>query len=89
MSKLDMIKLGSRLIVGISTSFTVKSVIANNLQDPESTAEACKMAIGTVMVGALVAEAARGYIDEIVDSGAEIVQKVKDKREESKVQVQN
>lgn len=89
MSKLDMIKLGARLVVGISTSFTVKSVIANNLTDPETTAEACKMAVGTVMVGAMAAESARIYIDEVVDMGAEMYQKFQDRDKKPEETVQS
>lgn len=85
MSKLEMIKIGARLLVGISTSFTVKEVIANNLTDPETTVQACKMAVGTVMVGALAAEAARGYIDDVVDGVAGAIQTVKDKKVEVQV----
>lgn len=85
MSKLEMIKIGARLLVGISTSFTVKEVIANNLTDPETTAQACKMAVGTVMIGALAAEAARGYIDDVVDGVAGVVQKVQDSKVEVEV----
>lgn len=85
MSKLEMIKIGARLLVGISTSFTVKEVIANNLTDPETTAQACKMAVGTVMVGALAAEAARGYIDDVVDGFAGVVQKFQDSKVEVEV----
>lgn len=85
MSKLEMIKIGARLLVGISTSFTVKEVIANNLTDPETTVQACKMAVGTVMIGAIAAEAARTYIDDVVDGVAGVVQKVKDSKVEVEV----
>lgn len=85
MSKLEMIKIGARIVVGVSTSFTVKEVIANNLTDPETTAQACKMAVGTVMIGAMAAEASRGYIDDVVDTVAGVVQRVKDSKVEVEV----
>lgn len=75
MNKLDLIKLAARTIVGVSTSFTVKQVIANNLDDPESTAQVCKMAVGTVVVGAMAANAAREYTDSVVDLFAEAIEK--------------
>lgn len=88
MSKLDIAKLAARTIVGISTSFTVKQVIANNLNEPESSFEAFKMGCGCVMVGALVAEQARDYIDDVFDSGVRVYNEVKD-RQAAKATVQS
>jgi len=88
MSKLEMIKLGLTTLAGVSTSFTVKTVIANNLEDPQSAADAVRLGVGTVMCGVLAAQAAREYTDKLVDEVAEIVQKVQDSKK-SKEQVQS
>lgn len=88
MSKLDLAKLAARTIVGISTSFTVKQVIANNLNEPESAYEAFKMGCGCVMVGAVVAESAREYIDETFDAGVRVYNEVK-ARQAAKESVQS
>jgi len=66
MTKTDITKAVVRNIVGYTTSFTIANLIRRNLQT-ESTIETVEIYVGSVVVGAMIAESAQKYVDKEID----------------------
>lgn len=77
MSKLDTFKKVAKFVVGLSTSWTVGNVIANNTnaEKPHQKVEAY---VGGVVVGSMVADAAEEHIDKKIDEIAAFFRNEKD-----------
>lgn len=80
MSKLGIAKLVINYTVGASAGFCVSSVIANSIE-PENTEEKIKVVVGSMVIGSMVAQQSRQYVNNIVDDAVEFVQNQKAKKE--------
>lgn len=66
MTKLDTIKLVTRIVVGICTSATVGQALRNNVPT-ETKIQKIEVAVGSAVVGAMAGEAAGQYTDRFID----------------------
>jgi hypothetical protein len=83
LSKFDVARLVIPSIVGLSSGFTVRSVIANTASDPESLKEQAKLAVGALTIGGMVAAQARQYTDGWIDGIEETWNKFQEMRQEA------
>lgn len=66
MNKIELTKTITKFVVGVSTSATVGAVIRNNV-NPENTLQKVEIAIGAATVGAIAAEHAKRFTDQMID----------------------
>ena len=66
MTKLNTIKLVTRIVVGICTSATVGQALRNNVPT-ETKIQKIEVAVGSAAVGAMAGEAAGQYTDRFID----------------------
>lgn len=66
MSKINHVKLASKIVVGFSTSFVVANALRNNII-PDNSTQKVMLFIGSVVVGALVADHAENYVMKMID----------------------
>ena len=71
MSKLQFARLAGSYILGTSVGFTVRSVIANNVQ-PETVQEHLKVTIGSLAIGLVVAEKANDAVVRQIKAAQEV-----------------
>ena len=82
LSKFDVAKLIVPSIVGVSSGFTARSVIANVASEPETLREQAELVIGAATIGAMVAAQARQYTDRWIDSIEETWNQIQEMRQE-------
>lgn len=72
---LDATKMIVGFVAGSSAAAVTKSVLLNNLEDPESTREKMDIVIGCAVIGGLVGNAAGNYAQRQVDTIANAFRK--------------
>jgi len=65
-------------IVGASVSFTVNHVLKNNMTEVEKRREKAELAIGSAVIGGLVADRARAKTNASVDQLFDALEKIRD-----------
>lgn len=73
MSKLSIAKTVINVIVGSSAAYCTSAVIESAVE-PESTEEKVKLAVGSIVIGSMVASQAKQHVDNGIDSVVEIWQ---------------
>lgn len=76
MTKIQIIKLAARTIVGISTSTTIATVIKQNTVT-DNPLQATQLYIGAGVLGAIASDAAGDYTDNFIDQLAESITNIK------------
>jgi hypothetical protein len=71
MTKLDFVKLVINVAAGIGVSKVTNDVISNNV-NVDSTGDQIKVAIGSVVIGSMIAEAASDHVNARIDQVARI-----------------
>lgn len=71
MNKTKIAKIVVRWVVGVSVTTTMNQIVANNTVT-ETAAQKAEIFVGSAVLGAMVADAARKYTDNLVDSVIEI-----------------
>jgi len=66
MNKLELAKTAISFVVGAGTSKIVTTIIKNNVQ-PENVTEQVTTVVGSVVLGSMVADASKKYIDTKID----------------------
>jgi hypothetical protein len=79
MTKLTLIKTVANLSVGLSVSKVTKDIISNNTS-PENLVDTAEIAVGSLVLGSMVAGQASDYVETAIDKAASFVQTMKDKR---------
>lgn len=69
-NKLSLAKSAANIIVGSSVSKVINDVIKNNT-DVETTADQAKVAIGSVVLGCMVADHAKTYVHKPIEAVAD------------------
>jgi hypothetical protein len=87
MSKIDIAKTATKLVVGTSVSFIAKQVIQNNVT-PETTVQRAETIVGSLVLGAMIAQAAEKYTDAQIDQLVDGWNKLKTKIAETKAQLE-
>jgi hypothetical protein len=67
MTKLGIVKLVINVAVGIGVSKVTNDVISNNV-NVESTEDQIKVAIGSVVIGSMIAERASDHVNAKIDT---------------------
>jgi len=73
MSKLSLIKSAANIVVGSSVAKVVNDVIKNNT-DAETVADQAKIAVGSVVLGCMVADHAKAYVHKPIDAIAQMLE---------------
>lgn len=68
-NKLSLAKTAANIIVGSSVTKVVNDIIVNNT-DVETTADQAKVAVGSVVLGMMAADAAKDYVHPKIDKVA-------------------
>jgi len=75
----DQVKRGAKIVVGISTGFTVGHVIAHNMS-PKNALQKSELFIGAAVIGGMVADQAEDWtsrqIDMIADAWIDIKESI-------------
>ena len=66
MDKIQIAKNAVSLLVGFGTGRVVKEVIENNT-DPDTVSDKVGIVVGSYVLGALAADAAKGWTDQKID----------------------
>lgn len=61
----NTIRKGVKIVVGFSVGHVVKTLIENNL-DPETRLQKAEVAVGSFVLGGIVADHAVSYVDEFI-----------------------
>lgn len=69
MTKLELAKNAVSIVVGAGTSKIVSSIIQNNT-NPKTLADKVSMSAGSMVIGMMVADAAKKYTDAQIDEVA-------------------
>jgi len=88
MTKLGIVKLVVNIVVATGVSKVTNDVISNNV-DIESTEDQIKVAIGSVIIGSMIAEAASTHVNGKIDSIANVWKNRKDIKNDVKVVVED
>lgn len=67
MTKTDVAKMTAKFIVGASASFVASNVIRNNTT-PSTPVQEAEVVVGSLVVGAMVGEAAEDWTDKKIDA---------------------
>jgi hypothetical protein len=75
------IKTVVRFVVARSVSTTISMLVHQNAS-PETKLEVASVHIGAFVIGEMVGEAAKPYVDSQIDSAADAIDKIKAKQQE-------
>lgn len=76
MNKLDLFKNIVSTVVGIGTTKIVSTIIRNNVE-PETPVEHVTVYAGSVVIGAMVADASKNYTDTKIDEAVALIKSFK------------
>ena len=79
MTKKDITKAIVCNVVGFSTSFTIANLIRRNL-DTDSKLQNAEIWVGSVVVGAMIADRAREFVSTEIDEIDEMITSIKSMR---------
>ena len=68
MTPVQITKVVSRFVVGLSTGACVGAVVKNNVAPPENTIQKVETEVGSYVVGAMVADVSRVWVDRKIDN---------------------
>lgn len=80
MLNLNTIKLVASTIVGVGTGKIVGTIIRNNVQ-PETIVDTITIYAGGMVIGGMVADAAKTYTDNTIDQIADFIATLKTAKE--------
>lgn len=76
MTKLELFKLTASFVVGSTTAKVVKEIIQNNT-DPATVSDKTAVAVGSYVLGAIAAGAAKEWTDAKIDELVASIQKLR------------
>ena len=68
MTKTEIAKRVASLMVGFGTGKVVKEIIDNNTADPENVTDKVRIVVGSYVLGAIVADAAKDWTDQKIEA---------------------
>lgn len=82
MQKIELLKSAVKFVIGVGVSKIVNDIIENNV-DTEHTYQKVSVKVASVGIGGAVATAAGNYTDRQIDDIVELVQKIKNRKNET------
>lgn len=73
-TNIQLVKAVARLIVGVSTSFTVANALRNNVT-PTSKLQEAEVAVAAFAIGGATSEVTKQYTDKTIDSVYDLYKK--------------
>jgi hypothetical protein len=67
MSQLPILKLATHIVASVGVSKVVNDMISNNVNSPQTTADAVKIWTGSIVLGSMVAEQASKHVSTRFD----------------------
>jgi hypothetical protein len=67
MSQLPILKLATHIVASVGVSKVVNDMISNNVNSPQTTADAVKLWTGSIVIGSMVAEQASKHVSTRFD----------------------
>lgn len=74
--KLSTVKRVVRFVVAASTGATVQRALNNNLLPPTKTSEKVSNAVGSLVLGSMVADRAAAWVDTLYDNAHDTAEQI-------------
>ena len=85
MDKLDIVKKVCGVVVGAGTGILVREVLSNNTS-PKNWHETARVAVGSFVIGSIVAEAAKRWTDQQIDKIATAITEYQESKFETAIE---